>query len=72
MHDPETYEDPDEFRPERLLRDGKPDPAVKDPYDFVFGFGRRCVSSCYCLWQLYISLRAESVPGDTLETPLSS
>ena len=41
MHDPEEYEDPDEFRPERFIRDGKLDPNVRDPLAFVFGFGRR-------------------------------
>lgn len=43
MHDPEEYKDPDEFRPERFIRDGKLDPNVRDPLAFVFGFGRRCV-----------------------------
>lgn len=43
MHDPEEYEDPDEFRPERFIRDNKLDPNVRDPLAFVFGFGRRCV-----------------------------
>ncbi len=42
MHDPDTYEDSDEFRPERFIRDGKLDPSVRDPADFAFGFGRRC------------------------------
>ncbi|KAI1790200.1 O-methylsterigmatocystin oxidoreductase [Ganoderma leucocontextum] len=46
MHDPEEYEDPDEFRPERFIRDGKLDPNVRDPLAFVFGFGRRCVVIC--------------------------
>ena len=34
--DPEIYEDPESFRPERFI-DGKP----LDPRQFVFGFGRR-------------------------------
>ena len=41
MHDPAVYEDPDVFRPERFIRDGKLDPDVRDPYAYVFGFGRR-------------------------------
>ena len=45
MHDPQVYVNPDEFRPERFLRDGKLDPTVQDPAAFVFGFGRRYVPS---------------------------
>ena len=41
-HNPELYEDPDEFRPERFIRDGKLDfTSAPDPALFVFGFGRR-------------------------------
>ncbi|RPD61615.1 O-methylsterigmatocystin oxidoreductase [Lentinus tigrinus ALCF2SS1-7] len=41
MHDPEVYDEPDAFRPERFIRDGKLDPSVRDPADYVFGYGRR-------------------------------
>ena len=41
MHDPLAYQDPELFLPERFIRDGKLDPDVRDPYNFVFGFGRR-------------------------------
>ncbi|KAH9912862.1 O-methylsterigmatocystin oxidoreductase [Epithele typhae] len=41
MHDPIVYPDPDEFRPERFIRDGKLDPDVRDPMNYAFGFGRR-------------------------------
>ena len=41
MHDPEVYPDPDVFRPERFICDGKLDLSVRDPSKFVFGFGRR-------------------------------
>ncbi|KAI0705412.1 cytochrome P450 [Earliella scabrosa] len=41
MHDPQVYDSPDEFRPERFIRDGRLDPSVRDPADYIFGFGRR-------------------------------
>ncbi|KAI0330485.1 cytochrome P450 [Cubamyces sp. BRFM 1775] len=41
MHDPQHYSDPDQFNPDRFIRDGKLDPDVLDPTSFVFGFGRR-------------------------------
>ncbi|KAI0373886.1 CyP450 monooxygenase [Pilatotrama ljubarskyi] len=41
LHDPEAYDHPDEFRPERFIRDGRLDPTVRDPTSFMFGFGRR-------------------------------
>ncbi|KAH9847572.1 cytochrome P450 [Lenzites betulinus] len=39
--DPEHYPDPERFDPERFLADGKPNPNVRDPSCYVFGFGRR-------------------------------
>ncbi|KAI0697644.1 cytochrome P450 [Cerioporus squamosus] len=47
MRDPEVYDDPEDFRPERFIRDGKPDPSVRDPAAFVFGFGRRICPGRY-------------------------
>ena len=43
MHDPEIYENPDDFRPERFLKENKSTDSdtIRDPFDFVFGFGRR-------------------------------
>ena len=43
MHDPEVFEDPMVFQPERYLKDGKLNPDVRDPDAAVFGFGRRSV-----------------------------
>ncbi|KAF5330223.1 hypothetical protein D9611_010590 [Ephemerocybe angulata] len=42
LHDPEVYENPMEFKPERFLKDGQIDPTVLDPYHAgAFGYGRR-------------------------------
>jgi len=42
MHDENEYPDPYKFNPERFLNaDGTLRKDVKDPINFVFGFGRR-------------------------------
>ncbi|RDX45836.1 cytochrome P450 [Lentinus brumalis] len=41
MHDPQVYEDPDVYCPERFLKDGQLDPTVRDPFNYAFGYGRR-------------------------------
>lgn len=42
-HDPESYQNPDEFFPDRFIGANGRAPE-KDPREFVFGFGRRYVS----------------------------
>ncbi|KAF5353962.1 hypothetical protein D9756_007033 [Leucocoprinus leucothites] len=41
LHDPEIYEDPLTYNPERFLKDGKIDPTVRNPTVASFGYGRR-------------------------------
>ncbi|KAF7968068.1 hypothetical protein HWV62_32053 [Athelia sp. TMB] len=41
MNDPAVYPDPSSFKPERFLKDGKADPAVRNPAPAAFGYGRR-------------------------------
>ena len=47
MHDPEVFNDPMVFQPERYLKDGKLNLNVRDPDSAVFGFGRRSVDPTY-------------------------
>ncbi|KIJ94940.1 hypothetical protein K443DRAFT_683373 [Laccaria amethystina LaAM-08-1] len=47
LHDPEVFEAPEEFRPERYLKDGQIDPGVRDPVVAAFGFGRRMCPGRY-------------------------
>ncbi|TFK90517.1 cytochrome P450 [Polyporus arcularius HHB13444] len=57
--DPDVYEHPDEFRPERFIRDGKLDPNVQDPATVVFGFGRRiCPGRHFADVALFINVAA--------------
>ena len=44
MHDRGVYENPDVFRPERFIQDGKLNLGAQDPTSFVFGYGRRHVA----------------------------
>lgn len=41
LHDPRTYAEPMEFKPERYFVDGKLDYSSNDPGRFSFGYGRR-------------------------------
>ncbi|KAH6906085.1 cytochrome P450 [Coprinopsis sp. MPI-PUGE-AT-0042] len=41
MHDPNVFEDPMEFKPERYFKDGKLNKDLLDPMDVAFGYGRR-------------------------------
>ncbi|KAK1220118.1 hypothetical protein PQX77_017157 [Marasmius sp. AFHP31] len=54
LHDPNTFPEPMAFRPERFL---SKDPAVNDPVDCAFGYGRRiCPGRFMAEAQLWISI----------------
>jgi hypothetical protein len=65
MHDPNVFEDPMEFRPERYLKNGQVDPDILDPEAVAFGSGQRQVlisrfpSLLKCSYYL-----VECAPGD--------
>ncbi|KAF5313818.1 hypothetical protein D9619_013039 [Psilocybe cf. subviscida] len=41
LHDEKVFEDPEEYRPERYLKDGQLNLGVRQPEISAFGFGRR-------------------------------
>ncbi|KAI0085092.1 cytochrome P450 [Irpex rosettiformis] len=41
LHNPEDYPEPDKFNPDRFIKDGAINPAIRDPATIAFGFGRR-------------------------------
>ncbi|KAJ3487192.1 hypothetical protein NLI96_g3704 [Meripilus lineatus] len=41
LHDPVDYPSPEDFKPERFLKDGRLDPTIRSPATIAFGFGRR-------------------------------
>ena len=45
LHDRKAFNNPEEFQPERYLKDGKLNPDVRDPECAAFGFGRRSVNT---------------------------
>ncbi|EMD37520.1 hypothetical protein CERSUDRAFT_73399 [Gelatoporia subvermispora B] len=47
LHDPKAYPDPEEFRPERFLKNGELDLSVRDPAVAAFGAGRRICPGRY-------------------------
>ncbi|KAI0767399.1 cytochrome P450, partial [Fomes fomentarius] len=59
MHDPEVFEDPETFRPERYIKDGALNPSVRDPAAFTFGFGRRiCPGRYFAEAAMFINVAA--------------
>ncbi|KAI0333732.1 CyP450 monooxygenase [Cubamyces sp. BRFM 1775] len=57
LHDPNAYENPHDFCPERFIKDGRLDPTVRDPTDYMFGFGRRiCPGRHLAIPSLFINI----------------
>ena len=63
MHDPEVFDDPMVFRPERYLKNGQLNPNVRDPESAVFGFGRRSVDPTYFPIYVLMNISPVYVPG---------
>ncbi|KAF7760416.1 hypothetical protein Agabi119p4_11092 [Agaricus bisporus var. burnettii] len=47
LHDPEVYNDPGDYIPDRFLKDGQPDDSIRDPSIAAFGYGRRICPGWY-------------------------
>ncbi|TFK33961.1 cytochrome P450 [Crucibulum laeve] len=62
LHNEEIYPEPFEFNPDRYMKDGKLNPAVRDPGHAAFGFGRRICPGRYmatsAIWITLSSLLA--------------
>ncbi|KDQ59121.1 hypothetical protein JAAARDRAFT_127559 [Jaapia argillacea MUCL 33604] len=72
LHDPIAYPQPEVFKPERFLKDGKLNPEVRDPSVAAFGFGRRICpgrhfsnNSLFILIALVLSTFDVTPPLDT-------
>ncbi|KAF9468660.1 cytochrome P450 [Collybia nuda] len=78
LHDPKTYPSPDEFQPERWLKDGQIDPDIQDPTVAAFGFGRRICpgryfsdNSMYIMIALVLSVYNIRPPVDDQGNPVN-
>lgn len=47
LHDETDYPNPSKFNPDRFMKDGKINSAVRDPSTIAFGFGRRICPGRY-------------------------
>ena len=47
LNDRKVFKNPQEFQPERYLKDGQLNPDMRDPDCAAFGFGRRSVNTTY-------------------------
>ena len=71
LHNPETYPDPDTFKPERFEGLSKEELEKVDPRGIVFGFGRRyvkpmAISSLYQLLRIHRTRTCRKCPGEQL------
>ncbi|KAJ7052152.1 cytochrome P450 [Mycena amicta] len=57
LNDKDVYPDPEAFKPERFVLDGKPNPEIRDPETAAFGFGRRiCPGKHLATTSIFISV----------------
>ena len=63
LNDPNVFDNPREFQPERYLKDGKLNPDMRDPDCAAFGFGRRSVNTTYSPYTLIKKFFPSICPG---------
>ena len=69
MHNPQTFENPLEFIPERYLKDGQIDPSVLDAETGAFGYGRRYALNKYLVRSVHSQfMPARICPGMPFST----
>lgn len=65
LRNEEDYPDPDAFKPERFLKDGKLNPAIREPSTMAFGFGRR-YGHAYFIFNLHSDGIFRECPGKSM------
>ncbi|RXW16405.1 hypothetical protein EST38_g9451 [Candolleomyces aberdarensis] len=77
LHDPDVFENPMEFIPERYIKNGKFNNDLPNPLDFFFGFGRRiCPGKDLAVEILYLAIASIistfeiALPKDATGTPI--
>ncbi|KAF9457678.1 cytochrome P450 [Collybia nuda] len=70
LHDEKIYPDPFTFNPDRFMKDGKLNPAIKDPAHAAFGFGRRICPARYMAYSSVWIAIASLVATFDIKKPL--
>jgi cytochrome P450 len=68
LRNEEDYPNPDAFEPERFLKDGRLNLAIREPSTMAFGFGRRYgpYGLAYSIFNLYSDEIFRECPGKSM------